>query len=85
MMAVTVSCYADVDVQAIALNCMNCHRDKVEQVGDIPSLEKLTETELRQALLDFKTEKKAATLMPRIVKAYSDSQLAAVAAYLKRR
>jgi len=36
-------------------------------------------------LLDFKYDRKPATLMPRLVKGYSDAELQAVAEYLGKR
>lgn len=84
MMGVAMFCRADIDAQAIALNCMSCHRDQVNSETDIPSLAPLTESRLRQALLDFKYDNKPASLMPRIAKGYSDDELAAVATFIKR-
>jgi len=78
-------CWADFDAQAIALNCMTCHAPSVEnKVGQIPSLANLSEHQLRTAILDYKYDRKPATLMPRIVKGYSDQTLSAVARYLAR-
>lgn len=81
--AVLSPCEADVAAQLIVLNCMNCHLDKAEvSETDIPGLSRLLETQLAQALMDFKYDTKQATLMPRIAKGYSDEELAAVAAYI---
>lgn len=79
------SAYAELDVRAIAFNCQNCHADSPASVGaSIPSLESLSREQIQQALLDFKYDRKPATLMPRLAKGYSDEELAAVAAYLSR-
>jgi len=77
--------YADVDGRTIALNCMTCHADQpdVAETG-IPALRRLSEQQLQQALLDFKYDRRSATLMPRIAKGYSDTELAEVAAYISR-
>lgn len=79
-------CHAELNPQAIAFNCLNCHAAEPESgSAEIPSLIGLSAAQLTQALLDFKYEKKSATLMPRLVKGYSDAELAAVASYLSRR
>ena len=85
MMGAALTCRADVDARALVLNCIICHHDGAESANDIPSLEGLTETQLRQALLDFKYDKKPSTLMSRIAKGYSDDELAAVAAFIINR
>ncbi len=78
-----VSAHADatLQTQAIALNCQTCH---LQPLGDnpLPELGKLSRQQLRQSLLDFKHTEKAATIMPRLVKGYSDEELLAVADYL---
>ncbi|MCQ8118699.1 c-type cytochrome [Methylomonas rosea] len=52
--------------------------------SSIPSLKNVSAQQIRQALLDFKYDRKPATLMPRLAKGYSDAELAAVAEYLSR-
>lgn len=73
--------HAELDAQAIALNCRNCH---AAAESAIPSLAPLSAQRIRQMLLDFKYDRKTATLMPRIAKGYSDEELKAVADYLGR-
>ncbi|MGZ4959529.1 MAG: c-type cytochrome [Methylomonas sp.] len=73
---------AEIDAQAIALNCRSCHADAP---SEIPPLQNLSSEQIRRMLLDFKYDRKAATLMPRIAKGYSDAELQAVADYLGRR
>lgn len=79
---VAESCHADLDAQAIALNCRNCHSAESTQ---IPSLTNLSAERISRMLLDYKYDKIPATLMPRIAKGYSDEELKAVANYLGRR
>ncbi|AMK75067.1 MULTISPECIES: c-type cytochrome [Methylomonas] len=77
--------HAEIDARAIAFNCRNCHAESQPgSESSIPSLENLSAQQIRQALLDFKYDKKPATLMPRLAKGYSDAELAAVAEYLNR-
>ncbi len=81
-MLFSASCHADLDAQAIALNCRNCHSADSTQ---IPSLQNLSSERISEKLLDYKYDKIPATLMPRIAKGYSDEELKAVANYLGRR
>jgi sulfide dehydrogenase cytochrome subunit len=78
-----VSAHAEssLSTQAIALNCQTCH---LQAAGDnlLPELGKISRQQLRQSLLDFKYTDNAATIMPRLVKGYSDDELLAVADYL---
>ncbi len=74
--------HAELDAQAIALNCRNCH---AASESAVPALEPFSAQQISQMLLDFKYDRKPATLMPRITKGYSDEELKAVADYLGRR
>lgn len=68
--------------QAIALNCQTCHQSANGETG-IADLTKLSRDELRQSLLALKNNPKPSlTIMPRLIKGYSDQQLQAVADFL---
>ncbi|MDT4291170.1 hypothetical protein RO575_16505 [Methylomonas sp. MO1] len=83
--ALNTMAYAEIDARAIAFNCRNCHAESsLDAKSSIPSLKSLSAQQIQQALLDFKYDKKPATLMPRLAKAYSDAELAAVAKFLSR-
>lgn len=78
--------YAEIDARAIAFNCRNCHTESsLDPKSSILSLKNVSAQQIRQALLDFKYDRKPATLMPRLAKGYSDEELAAVADYLSRK
>lgn len=67
----------------MAMNCLTCHEENAELAADgVPALAGLTQSQLLQALLDFKYDRKSATLMPRIAKGYGDDELRAVAGFL---
>lgn len=76
------SVYADVEPQAIALQCQSCHISAIDST--IPSLAALSKHDLRQALFDFKYQRRPATLMPRLLKGYDDHELEALADWLGR-
>ena len=69
--------------QAIAWNCQSCHQTESGSAeAGIPDLSDLTRRQLYQSLLDFKYQTSNATLMPRLVKGFSDQELKAVAELL---
>lgn len=72
---------SELPTQGIALNCLSCHQQAATQQA-VPVLSDLSNQHLRQSLLDFKNGKRSGTLMPRLVKGFSDEQLLAVADYL---
>jgi len=83
--ALSSMAYAEIDARAIAFNCRNCHNESsLGAQSSSPSLKSLSAQQIQQALLDFKYDKRPATLMPRLAKGYSDTELAAVAEYLSR-
>jgi sulfide dehydrogenase cytochrome subunit len=74
-------CYAELNAESIALMCRNCHTQQIS-ANSVPSLSHLSTVQLQQLLLDYKYDKRAATLMPRLAKGYSDQELQAVAQLL---
>jgi cytochrome c553 len=72
---------AELSPATIAMNCRNCHSQNAQDSQPL-SLSLQSAQEIRSKLLEFKYNPKNATLMPRIVKAYSDEELSAVADYL---
>lgn len=73
--------HAEIDPQALAFNCRNCHADNPPEHG-VPGLSMLSKNDIRHSLLDFKSGKKPATIMQRLAKGYSDAELNAVADFL---
>ena len=78
---ITPPTLADTSAQAIALNCRNCHTT-TNTATTVPSIDTLTKQQIHDLLLDFKYDKKPATIMSRITKGYSDAELTAVAELL---
>lgn len=72
---------ADVPGKLIAYNCYSCHGQNLDNLNLSPPLE---QNKLIQTLLSFKYDKTVATIMPRITKGYTDSELKSVAAYINR-
>lgn len=65
-------------VQGLIDNCFACHRHPQQTTG-LPVIEGRNPQELSQLLLDYKYGRQPATLMPRILKALSDSEIQAIA------
>jgi cytochrome c553 len=72
---------AEISGKMIAYSCFTCHDEKSANIN-LPQI--LSEDELVSRLLDFKYDRKRVTIMNRISKGYTDSELEAVARYLSR-
>lgn len=70
-------------VQGLIHNCFACHRHP-QQTNGLPVIEGRNPQELSQLLLDYKYGRQPATLMPRILKALSDSEIQAIALALSQ-
>ena len=69
----------------LAAACASCHRTKSEGQKGVLSLAGLDRSEMAQQLRDFRTGKRAATVMGQISKGYTDEQIDAIVAYLSAR
>jgi len=63
----------------LALTCSGCHSDAS---GAIASLQGYSEAQLRQSLLNYKTDSNRSTVMHRLARGYSDADIALLSAYL---
>lgn len=61
--------------------CAGCHGTHGVSAGAAPSLKGLPADYIKQAMHDFKSDKRPATIMNRIAKGYSDADIDAMAAY----
>jgi cytochrome subunit of sulfide dehydrogenase len=69
-------------VRSLAATCFTCHGNEGRSVGGIPpSLAGRDRGELLQALKDFKSGQRSATIMHQHAKGYTDQQLESIAAY----
>jgi sulfide dehydrogenase cytochrome subunit len=73
---------ADASGAALAFTCYGCHGYDGLSKGAAPSLKGLPADYLSQAMKDFKSGKRPATIMGRIAKGYSDGEIAAMSEYL---
>ena len=63
----------------LAATCTGCHGPAGQSAGAIPSIHGRAEADLLQAMLDFKNDRRPATMMNRHAKGFSDEELAALA------
>jgi cytochrome c553 len=63
----------------LAATCTGCHGPNGQSAGAIPALNGRTEADLLQAMLDFKNDRRPATMMNRHAKGFSDEEIAAMA------
>lgn len=72
----------DGSVRQLASTCFTCHGTDGHSVGGIPpSLAGRDAAELFQAMKDFQSGKRGATIMHQQARGYTDVQLQAIAAY----
>jgi sulfide dehydrogenase cytochrome subunit len=72
----------DSTARSLAATCFTCHGTDGRSVGGVPpSLAGQDRTNLFQALKDFKTGKRPATIMQQHAKGYTDTQLERIADY----
>ena len=68
--------------RSLAATCFTCHGSDGRSVGGVPpGLAGRDKGELLQALKDFKSGKRPATIMHQHAKGYTDEQLDAIAGY----
>ena len=65
----------------IAASCAGCHAQNIP-LGKIPSLAGLGKAELVRRLIEFKSSRRAGSVMPQLAKGYTDEQIDLVAAWL---
>jgi sulfide dehydrogenase cytochrome subunit len=76
---------ASPEIEALAMTCNNCHGVNGISVGpSMPSIAGLPEYYLRTVMLQWKTGKRFAATMDRLIKGYSDEQIAALAEYFSK-
>ena len=69
----------------IAANCAVCHGQGGMGAGDIVKINDKTPAQIVETMQAFRDGKKPSTIMGRIVKGYSDAQIAAVSNHLGKK
>jgi cytochrome subunit of sulfide dehydrogenase len=68
--------------QAMVQTCYVCHGPEGRSAEAVPMLMRGQKEFVVQQMLDFKADRRPATIMNRVAKGYSDEQIAAIADYL---
>ena len=68
--------------QAMVQTCYVCHGPQGKSAEAVPPLMLGQKDFIQRQMLDFKTDRRPATIMNRIAKGYSDADIAAIADYL---
>jgi sulfide dehydrogenase cytochrome subunit len=80
------SAYAEDKTEALAYTCDNCHGVNGVSVGpNMPTIGGLPESYLKNILMEWKAGTRYSATMGRLVKGYSDEQLAALATYFSKK
>ena len=73
--------------RALAATCASCHGTDgkgIENAG-MPLIQQLTEKNMLAQLIAFKTGERAGTIMPQLMKGYTDEQLQLIASVLGKK
>lgn len=65
-------------------SCAACHGEYGKSPGSIPSINGKSEKFLQQVLSEFRSGKRASTIMQRIVKGFSDEEIKLIAQYIAK-
>ena len=65
----------------IAAGCASCHAQHIA-LGKIPSLAGVGKAQLVTRLIEFKSGRRAGTVMPQLAKGYTDEQIELIATWL---
>jgi sulfide dehydrogenase cytochrome subunit len=71
-------------IEALARTCNNCHGDGSSAGGSMPSIGGQSEAYLKTILLQWKSGERYSATMGRLIKGYSDEDLAALAHYFSQ-
>ncbi len=70
--------------EQLAVGCLGCHGSQAQGQGLIPKLEGLSVAEFKATFFAFTSGKRAGTVMPRIVKGYSETEWDQIAEYFSK-
>ena len=77
----SVAAETDFKAAMLANPCAGCHGTDGRSTGEIPSLDNLQSNYIESAMLAFKSDKRPGTVMNRIAKGYTDSEIKTLAGY----
>lgn len=73
------------NIEGIARSCNNCHgMNGVSAGGSMPSIAGLSETYLRNVMMEWKTGKRASANMTRLISGYTDTEISGLAEFFAK-
>ena len=69
------------DGPAGAASCSGCHAPSARVETPVPPLKGRNQADIADAMIDYKSGKRAGTIMDRIAKGFSDEEIRAIAAW----
>ena len=81
MYSSTVAAETNFKAVMLANPCAGCHGTDARSTGEIPSLYNLKSDYIESAMLAFKSDKRPGTVMNRIAKGYTDSEIKIMASH----
>jgi cytochrome c553 len=79
--SVAAATVAPAEPPAGAAACSGCHPASVRVTSPVPRLAGLDQARIVKAMEDFRSGKRAATIMDRIAKGFTDDEIQAIAAW----
>lgn len=64
-----------------AASCSGCHATNVSVQTPVPPLKGRSQADIADAMIEYKSGKRAGTIMDRIAKGFSDDEIRAIAAW----
>lgn len=81
-LTLTGAAHAAPKIETIVFNCNNCHGTGGVSVGhSMPSIAGLSESYLKNIMMEWKSGARASANMTRLIKGYTDDEIAGIAAY----
>jgi sulfide dehydrogenase cytochrome subunit len=68
--------------QAMVQTCYVCHGPEGRSAEGVPALMRGQKEFVMRQMIEFKADRRPATIMNRVAKSYSDAEIAAIADYL---
>jgi cytochrome subunit of sulfide dehydrogenase len=81
LVSIVAAAAASAQPPAGAASCSGCHPDSTRVTSPVPRLGGLDRTAIVKAMLEFRSGQRAATVMDRIAKGFTDDEIQAIAAW----
>jgi len=82
LVSIAAAVAASAEPPAGAASCSGCHPSSARVASPVPRLAGLDRAAIVRAMQDFRSGKRAATVMDRIAKGFTDDEIEAIAAWL---